>query len=308
MATRQEIERAAKILRDGGVVAFPTETVYGLGANALNEPAIARIYRIKGRPSTSPLIVHVPSTEDVRQVVSEWPDIAEVLARRFWPGPLTLVLRKRPELPTIVTAGLHTVGVRVPAHPVALELLSVAKVPVAAPSANRFTEVSPTEASHVRDSLGEGPDMILDGGPANVGIESTVLSLVGPQPVLLRPGMVGISQLEDLIGSIQFAGESSDEPHASPGLHAKHYSPRTRVVIGPPSPGLRSGYLWRKAEISAARNLQMPLDPSGYAQKLYAALHGLDQAGLDEIAIEPVPDGEEWSAIRDRLQRASSTR
>ncbi|MBI1741245.1 MAG: threonylcarbamoyl-AMP synthase, partial [Candidatus Koribacter versatilis] len=186
------METAARILRAGRLVAFPTETVYGLGANALDPDAVARIYAVKGRPPTSPLIVHVASIEMAQSLVTTWPDAAHRLAHRFWPGPLTLVLDKKPTIPAIVTAGLPTVGLRMPAHPIALALIRAAGVPLAAPSANRFTQLSPTTADHVRRSLGSDVDYILDGGPCHVGIESTVLSLAGPQPVLLRPG--GISR------------------------------------------------------------------------------------------------------------------
>ena len=228
------IEQAAELLRHGKLVAFPTETVYGIGANALDEAAVRRIFEVKGRPSTSPLIVHVDSLEMARRVVAVWPTAAETLARRFWPGPLTLVLPKQPTVPDVVTAGLPTVGVRAPAHPVALELIRRSGVPVAAPSANRFTELSPTTAEHVRRSLGGSVDLILDGGPAQVGIESTVLSLAGAQPVLLRPGMVSPAQIEELIGPVTLGGRIEDQSasaHASPGLHRRHYSPRTPLLL-----------------------------------------------------------------------------
>jgi len=186
----ERIRRAAALIREGKLVAFPTETVYGLGANALDAAAVEKIFRVKGRPSTSPLIVHVASREAARALTTEWPDAAETLSRKFWPGPLTLVLPKRDCIPSVVTAGLATVGLRVPANPVALALLVEAQVPIAAPSANRFTELSPTKAEHVRQSLGDDVDLILDGGSAEVGIESTVLSLADPTPLLLRPGMI----------------------------------------------------------------------------------------------------------------------
>src|SRR5882762_7215348 len=222
-----EIDHAARLLRAGRLVAFPTETVYGLGANALDAEAVARIYAVKRRPATSPLIVHVASSEMAQSLVRDWPEIADRLARRFWPGPLTLVLPKshvgadafvRPAerssaasspslsssstIPAIVTAGLPTVGLRMPAHPIALALLRAAGVPLAAPSANRFTELSPTTADHVRLSLGNDIDYILDGGPCSVGIESTVLSLAGPRPILLRPGGISRPELEAIAGPL----------------------------------------------------------------------------------------------------------
>ena len=191
-----EISRAASLLRAGQLVAFPTETVYGLGANALDAAAVEKIFTAKGRPNTIPLIVHIDSVQMAKTLAANWPDAAERLARRFWPGPLTLVLPKRAHVPDIVTAGLPTVGLRMPAHPIALELIRKAQLPIAAPSANRFTELSPTTAEHVRQALGSAVSLILDGGAAAVGIESTVLSLAGPHPVLLRPGMISIAQIE----------------------------------------------------------------------------------------------------------------
>ncbi|HXE14700.1 MAG TPA: L-threonylcarbamoyladenylate synthase, partial [Bryobacteraceae bacterium] len=192
--TNQHLDRAAAILRRGGLVAFPTETVYGLGANALDREAILKIYAAKGRPATSPLIVHVASYGMLADVAAEWPDAAQKLAERYWPGPLTLVVRKTDKIPDAVTAGLNTVGVRMPAHPLAKELIRRAGIPLAAPSANLFTQVSPTTAEHVREGLGDRVEMILDGGPCTVGIESTVLSLAGSAPILLRPGMVSLAE------------------------------------------------------------------------------------------------------------------
>ncbi|MGA7239396.1 MAG: L-threonylcarbamoyladenylate synthase, partial [Bryobacteraceae bacterium] len=222
-----EVDQAAQLIREGKLVAIPTETVYGLGANALDAAACERIFVAKGRPHTSPLIVHVDSIEMARAFVSEWPEAAETLAQRYWPGPLTLVLPKREAIPDIVTAGLPTVGIRVPAHPLALELIRAAGVPIAAPSANRFTELSPTNAAHVPHALA---DFVLDGGPARVGIESTVLSLAGP-PTLLRPGVIPLPELEALIGPIAVAPEPVEGAHASPGMHERHYRPRTPIYL-----------------------------------------------------------------------------
>jgi len=196
----EKIRQAAALIREGKLVAFPTETVYGLGANALDAAAVQKIFRLKERPATSPMIVHVGSREAAVDLAKNWPDAADQLARRFWPGPLTLVLSKRELIPDVVTAGLRTVGLRVPANAFALALLAEAGVPIAAPSANRFTELSPTTAEHVRSSLGDAVDFILDGGPTRVGIESTVLSLATPVPVLLRPGMISAAQIEAVIG------------------------------------------------------------------------------------------------------------
>ncbi len=245
IADPAEIDRAAELLRAGRLVAFPTETVYGLGANALDAEAVARIYAVKGRPGTSPLIVHVASIEMAQSLVANWPETADRLARRFWPGPLTLVLEKlvlekqlekQPAIPAIVTAGLPTVGLRMPAHPIALALIRAAGVPLAAPSANRFTELSPTTADHVRRSLGSEVDFILDGGPCKVGIESTVISLTEPRPILFRPGGISRIDLEAIVGPIASAeeveaGALQTGAHPAPGLHPRHYSPRTALYL-----------------------------------------------------------------------------
>jgi L-threonylcarbamoyladenylate synthase len=299
------IQRAAALIREGKLVAFPTETVYGLGANALDARAVAKIFQVKGRPSTSPIIVHVDSREAAPTLVKRWPAEAEKLAREFWPGPLTLVLPKRQCIPDIVTAGLPSVGLRVPANAFALSLLVYAGVPIAAPSANRFTELSPTTAEHVQKSLGNSVDLILDGGPTQVGIESTVLSLAGTKPVLLRPGMISAEQIEAVIGKIEIAGAPPDGAHASPGMHPKHYSPSTPLVLQIPSTG-RGAYLWRTQHADAARSIQMPSDPAAYAAALYETLHCLDDEGFDWIAVELPPDEPAWTGIIDRLRRASS--
>lgn len=296
------LARAAALIRSGGLVAFPTETVYGLGANALDAAAVERIFTAKGRPRQSPLIVHVDSIEMARTLVREWPDSAERLARRYWPGPLTLVLPKQPAIPDIVTAGLATVGLRVPAHPLALALIRAAGVPIAAPSANPFTGLSPTTAEHVRESLGDRVDMVLDGGPATVGIESTVLSLAGREPVLLRPGVIPLPEIEALIGPVRVAGAAGASAHASPGMHPRHYRPRTMLVLlaaGDRPPNGRGAWLRIGRE--------MPADPAAYAALLYAALHRLDAQELDWIAVERPPDTPEWAGVLDRLVRAASS-
>jgi len=299
MATSEEVARAARLIRQGGLVAFPTETVYGLGANALDAGAVRRIFELKGRPATSPLIVHVGSIEMARSLAAEWPDLAGELARRHWPGPLTLVVPKRSIVPDIVTAGLATVGIRMPAHPVALDLIRMAGLPIAAPSANRFTQLSPTTAAHVREAFGDSL-MVLDGGPAQIGIESTVISLVGPEPVLLRPGMIPFEDLRRVADPGQAA-------HPSPGLHARHYSPRTPLVLVEPGglPGGRVAYVWWGQPAAAAKSVRMPASPAGYAAALYRTLHELDREGWDAIAVERPPAGVEWAGIADRLSRAS---
>jgi L-threonylcarbamoyladenylate synthase len=318
-----EIQHAATLLRAGRLVAFPTETVYGLGANALDADAVARIYAAKGRPATSPLIVHVASIEMAKSLAAEWPAAADLLTKQFWPGPLTLVLRKKPAIPGIVTAGLDTVGLRMPSHPVAQALLEAAGIPLAAPSANRFTEVSPTTAEHVRQSLGNNVDLILDGGPCTVGIESTVLSLIGPQPVLLRPGGISRAQIESIIGSIAIAQEAPSGPHPSPGMHARHYSPRTSLLLVSDGklpeagkgiyleysrPPIRSAHSAIRSDATTPRVqiIQMPADPAAYAAILYEKLHQADAAHVDWIAVEKPPATSDWEAVNDRLRRAAT--
>jgi L-threonylcarbamoyladenylate synthase len=287
------VEHAAALIREGRLVAFPTETVYGLGANALDEAAVERIFTAKGRPHTSPLIVHVDSVEMARQFAAEWPDAAETLARHYWPGPLTLVVRKRAIVPDIVTAGLPTVGLRIPAHPLALALIRAAGVPIAAPSANRFTELSPTLAEHVTESLA---DYVLDGGPARVGIESTVLSLVAT-PALLRPGVIPLPEIEALIGPVGAAGMAEAGPHESPGMHPRHYRPSTPLYLIRPGEEPPAG---RGEWIRLGRST-----PREYAAALYDTLHQFDTRGLDWIAVEQPPDTPEWAGVVDRLRRAA---
>lgn len=334
--------KAVTLLRTGHLVAFPTETVYGLGANALDPRAVAQIYKVKRRPPTSPLIVHVGSIEMAKSLVSDWPDSATVLTKKFWPGPLTLVLRAKPpaakvappdeaawqspyelahggepwwrkpaRIPLIVTAGLPSVALRMPAHPVALALLRGVGIPLAAPSANRFTELSPTTAEHVRSSLGDEVDMIIDGGPCEVGIESTVLSLAEPQPVLLRPGIIPRALLEHFIGPIATASDPVAGSHPSPGMHARHYSPRTRLFLISKGELPEQGqgiYLQHTTPPSRAniKTIQMPTAAADYAAALYEKLHAVDDAHCDWIAVDLPPNTPEWEAVQDRLRRAAS--
>lgn len=298
--TPDELHQAAQQIRDGGLVAFPTETVYGLGANALDPQAVRRIFEAKGRPSTSPLIVHVHTIAMARELVTAWPPLAAQLTARHWPGPLTLVLPKQPHVPDEVTAGLPTVGIRMPAHPIALALIREANLPIAAPSANRFTQLSPTTAAHVRAAFGDSL-MILDGGPTNIGIESTVVSLAGPEPVLLRPGMIPFDDIRRITGSGSGA-------HPSPGLHERHYSPRAPLFLVESSAALPHGriaYVWWNAPRDAAKSVRMPASPEAYAAALYATLHTLDAEGWESIAVERPPSGSAWTGILDRLERAS---
>ena len=309
---KEQIHHAASLLRAGRLVAFPTETVYGLGANALDAAAVERIFEAKGRPSNSPIIVHVSSMAMVQTVVSDWPEEADVLARTFWPGPLTFVLNKRSTIPDIVTAGLETVGVRMPDHPVALALLETARLPIAAPSANRFSMLSPTTAEHVRQSLGSRVDYVLDGGPCTVGIESTVLSLVEDEPVLLRPGGISRSQIEDLIGPIRQMSHSPAGAHPSPGMHARHYSPRTRLLMvydGELPDSGRGVYLQlhHRPRRAVDEVILMPADPVSYATQIYGTLHDLDARHYDWIAVDTPESTPHWEAVLDRLKRASNS-
>ena len=321
-----QIAEAARLIRAGRLVAFPTETVYGLGANALDAEAVARIYAVKRRPATSPLIVHVASTEMAKTLVAVWPDAAERLAGKFWPGPLTLVLPTAHlpmgSVPLIVTAGLPTVALRMPAHPVALALIRAAEVPLAAPSANRFTELSPTTAEHVRRGLGDEVDLILDGGPCTVGIESTVLSLVDPIPTLLRPGAISRLQLESIIGPVASVHEAPTGSHPSPGMHPRHYSPRTSLLLVSegtlPDHARGQGlYLQHrhplKVDVQAiqtktvqTKTIQMPSTPAEYAAALYDQLHRADEANYAWIAVDLPPQSPDWEAVHDRLSRAAS--
>src|SRR5262245_27162199 len=312
------IARAAELLRAGRMVAFPTETVYGLGANALDPDAVRGIFAAKGRPADNPVIVHVAEIEGATEVASSWPETAARLAGQFWPGPLTFVLPKRETIPEVVTAGGSTVAVRMPAHPVALALIRAAGVPVAAPSANRSSELSPTRAGHVLRGLDGRIDLVLDGGPAPGGIESTVLDLTSARPRLLRPGLVTIADIERIIGPIQVTvyTAAAAGPLPSPGMSPRHYAPRTPLELAAHgaartrelcAAGLWVGWLAMIAsdEGQGVTKIVMPDNPRGYAAALYAALHLLDEGGHDCIVVELPPNTEEWLAVRDRLRRAA---
>lgn len=315
------LARAAAVLRAGGLVALPTETVYGLAAHALDAAAVRRIFAAKGRPANNPLIVHVAASEDAARLVTAWPDTAARLAASFWPGPLTLVLPRRGLVPDVVAAGGPSVAVRVPAHPVALRLLQVSGLPLAAPSANRSNRLSPTCAEHVLHDLDGRVDLILDGGPAAGGLESTVLDLTGQPPRLLRPGLIDPTALEAVIGPIQrgrFAAQESDPALPSPGLLSRHYAPRTpletvageaiRRVADHLAAGRRVGYVTTDPGERLPAGVvvrHLPAEAAGYAAGLYACLHDLDRLGLDGIVLALPPEGDAWLAIHDRLRRAS---
>lgn len=297
---QESLERARDIIQRGGLVAFPTETVYGLGANALDADAVQRIYQVKRRPFASPLIVHVADEAMARSLATEWPEAAERIAKRYWPGPLTLILRKVEFVPDIVTAGLDSVGIRMPAHPVALSFLRSVGLPIAAPSANLFMQISPTTAQHVQQAFGESIDLIIDGGASEVGIESTVVSLARTPPVVLRPGMISQAELESVTG-LDWEREV-DRPHLteaaeSPGLHPRHYAPQTPFYLLAAGVSPRAG---------RGRIIKMPTQSREYASRLYAELHQADKEGWDWIAIEKPPETDEWAGILDRLKRASA--
>ena len=308
---KSEIVQAAEILSSGGLVAFPTETVYGLGADASSEKAISRLYSVKRRPPDHPVIVHFSSAEDAFAWAREVPAAAKKLAERYWPGPLTLILKRSERAKDFVTGGQDTVGLRVPSHPVAQALLSLFGSGIAAPSANRFGLVSPTTAAHVREDLGNDVDLVIEGGPSEVGIESTILDLSGAEPVLLRPGHVSRKEIEATIGATIAEKSASSARH--PGGLERHYAPRTpaRMV---PSYGLDKAITELKARVAVLAFsrpdervdywLRMPREPRAYAQRLYAALRELDTAGCGRILIEAPPDSPEWTAVRDRLKRA----
>jgi len=305
---------AAAVLQRGGLVAFPTETVYGLGADAFNPRAVARIFEVKARPSFDPLIVHLAEAASLDWVAVADDPRAIDLAARFWPGPLTLVLKRRPELPDIVTSGLDTVGVRVPAHPAARALIAAAGTPLAAPSANPFGYVSPTTAAHVAELLGDAVDLVLDGGPCRVGLESTILSLAG-EPVILRPGGLPKEALEEALGMALPLAGSSERPLA-PGQLERHYATRTPLVVLParaeaaPLDQGRVGLLAQRPTRAAGFAAVEVLAPDGAlstaAARLFAALRRLDGMGLDRILAEPCEETGLGYAIMDRLRRAAA--
>ena len=299
------VARAAALLREGRLVAFPTETVYGLGGDATNDRAVAAIYAAKGRPSFNPLIVHMPDVAAAFTLVEDTPN-AFALAARFWPGPLTLVLRRLPSCPVslLASAGLETLAVRVPDHPLAHALIEAAARPIAAPSANPSGRVSPTTAEHVREGLGDRMAMILDGGPCRVGLESTVLDLSGPQPTLLRPGGVTIEALESVIGPVRIPEHGDAAAPRSPGMLAKHYAPERPVRLDASSAGPGEALLGFGPMPHAMLNLSASGDLVEAAANLFAMLRALDREPYAGIAVAPIPATGLGLAINDRLTRA----
>jgi L-threonylcarbamoyladenylate synthase len=309
------LARAGRDLRAGHLVVFPTETVYGLGANALHKEAVASIFRVKKRPANNPIIVHISDSEAIGRVAANWPLSAAKLAERFWPGPLTIVVEKSSEICDTLTAGLPTVGIRMPNHPIALALIESAGVPIAAPSANRYMSLSPTTAQAAATSLGIDPALtvFLDAGPTQVGIESTVISLAGSRATILRPGMLGRAEIESVIGPINIDDGSAkpDTAHRSPGRSLRHYAPKALLHIGSlPNDEKRAttGLLSLSDQPASKVDhvVDMPSDPKAYGQKLYGVLFDLDQLGCEVILVDPPPRGQAWTAIWDRLMRAAT--
>ncbi|MGA3162611.1 MAG: L-threonylcarbamoyladenylate synthase [Verrucomicrobiota bacterium] len=317
---------AAELLRAGEVVALPTETVYGLAANALDEKAVAKIFRIKGRPANNPIIVHVASIEMAKRCVANWPASADKLAKAFWPGPLTLVLPRAVEIPGIVTASGKTVGVRWPSHPFIQAVICECGFPLAAPSANLSGCVSPTNAGHVRKQLGGGISLIVDGGQSQVGIESTVLDLTVSPPQILRPGMIHVESLAAVVGKVQGPQSkvrSSKSTLRSPGLLKKHYAPKAKLLVlnWRNDADLRKQIENRRFEIGnccviahtripAAANFAgvsvIPHDAEAFARAIYAEFNRCDEMGVELVVVEAPPALQEWSGIADRLRRAAA--
>jgi len=317
VVSEQEIEKAAEILRAGGLVAFPTETVYGLGADASNPAAVKKIFAAKGRPADHPVIVHIADMSELKHWAVVVPRAAWLLAEKFWPGPLTMVLKRSPHVSDLISGGQNTIGLRVPGHPVAQKLLKAFGGGIAAPSANKFGRLSPTTAQHVREELGDAVEIILDGGPCEVGIESTIVDLTREPPAILRPGRVSAQQIADAL--LVPLGESAVDRPRVPGSLASHYAPRTplkvvhpdeiesyvrRQVVPPPVAVLaRRG---RPRDSKVALWQVAPESPEEYARLLYGILRRLDAAGCRLIVVEALPQLPEWTAVRDRLDRAAT--
>jgi L-threonylcarbamoyladenylate synthase len=320
---RVAVQRAAQLLRGGEVVALPTETVYGLAASALDARAVERIFQVKGRPAHNPIIVHVANAEMAKRCVADWPTMADRLAKAFWPGPLTLVLPRAEAIPGVITGGGTTVGVRWPSHPFIQAVIRECGFPLAAPSANPANRLSPTTAEHVRKLLGERIRLIVDGGAAQVGIESTVLDISVNPPRLLRPGMIHEQALLAVTGKLALGASESAEVLRSPGLLRKHYSPKAKLVVWSWTDeaelrvrsakcGVRSSKVYVVAHTRIpsgegfGRVSVIPHDATAFARAIYAELHECDEAGAELIVVEAPPDASEWRAVADRLRRAAA--
>jgi L-threonylcarbamoyladenylate synthase len=319
------VRRATELLRTGEVVALPTETVYGLAANALDEKAVAKIFQTKDRPENNPIIVHIASVEMAKRCVTAWPDPAEKLARAFWPGPLTLVLPRAKEIPGMVTAGGKTVGVRWPGHPFIQAVIRECGFPLAAPSANLSGRVSPTNAEHVRKQLGDKISLIVDGGQSQVGIESTVLDLTVSPPQVLRPGMIHAESLAAVCGEVrgEQGEERTEKTLRSPGLLKKHYSPKAKLLVlnwrddadlnsqlSSFNAQLLDCHVIAHTHVPSAEHFArvsvIPHDAKAFARAIYAELQRCDAAGAGLIVVETPPESPEWLGIADRLRRASA--
>lgn len=315
---QEQVQQAVEALRAGEPVAFPTETVYGLGANANNPDAVRRIFTLKGRPSTHPVIVHIDHPRYLQRWVRDMTPEAKKLAEAFWPGPLTLVAKRALAVNDVITGGQDTVAIRVPNHPIAQQLLNAFGGGIAAPSANRYGHVSPTRAEHVREEFGEDLKIVLDGGDAKIGLESTIVSCLGDAPRILRPGSITLSQLRVVVPNIQ-VGPNPSAPRV-PGTTARHYSPATPVNV---VPSRRLSQVTTEISGEHEKVAVLAMHPPAratpymtwinagsrpdlYARQLYANLRTLDKAGAKIILVEEVPEGERWDAIRDRLKRAAS--
>jgi L-threonylcarbamoyladenylate synthase len=318
-ATQVEIETAVQALRDGELVSFPTETVYGLGANAQNPAAVRKIFEVKGRPATHPVIVHLDSPRFLHRWVREVPETAAKLAEAFWPGPLTMVMPRAATVHDVITGGQDTIAIRVPAHPMAQQLLTAFGGGIAAPSANRYGRLSPTRAEHVREEFGELLQVILDGGECQIGLESTIVSFEGSEVRLLRPGSVTAGQLKGIVGEL-LVGADAGSPRV-PGSDPKHYAPVTPMTIVPAGEidaradaasvgGRRVAVLAQRLPLRSHKYvtwINAGRRPEAFGHDLYNNLRTLDKAGCQHILVQAVPDGERWDAIRDRLVRAATT-
>ncbi len=318
----KQVEAGVRLLREGRLVCFPTETVYGLGADASNPNAVEQIFELKGRPANHPLIVHLGNADQINSWAEDIPSLAWKLAECFWPGPLTLILKKAPNVPQQVTGGQDTIGLRVPAHPLALKLLTAFGGGVAAPSANRFGRISPTRAEHVLEEFGEELDMVLDGGKCQVGLESTILDLSTEHPVLLRPGSITRTQLAGVLGEPPKFMVVGKTDIRAPGLLPSHYAPQTPLELVKTDQlkkrlrelnelNLRTGLIVLSRVTADVYNrvlneiIEMPSNANSYARNLYASMRFLDRGGFDRILVEAPPESNIWSAIHNRLHRAA---
>ncbi len=321
----EAIAEAVRVLRAGGIVAIPTETVYGLAAMAFDAEAVARVYAAKGRPKHHPLIAHVLGEAQAKRLAASWPERATTLARLFWPGPLTLVVERAPHVPSAMTGGADSIAVRAPSHPVARAVLEALDQPLAAPSANRYQGLSPTNAAHVVKELGGLVDLVLDAGDCEAGIESTVIDVRDDPPRVLRPGALDMGALRLAIPTIEAQTDSirGSAPRVSPGMEARHYAPRARLLLadtwveaqriayGLAGAGALVGLVTFQKRTSSVREVRvlvrtLPRDPAQYARMLYGTLHDLDDAGCDSIVVQGVPRDEAWWAVDDRLRRGST--